>query len=92
MGRYTGTDYCSVHKLFIRGHEIATGGQNRTGNVEDWKEENWEQQLSIHAEILTEKAFLPLLIIVIYKLYAITRMYNFAINYLRRNAVRYRLY
>ena len=55
----SGSDYCAVHKMYVRGHEIATYGVNRTGNTEDWTELDWEQQFVDHAELMVEKAFLP---------------------------------
>lgn len=55
----SGSDYCAVHKLYVRGHEIATYGVNRTGNTEEWTEFDWEKQFIDHAEEMVEKAFLP---------------------------------
>ncbi|KAK2183214.1 hypothetical protein NP493_320g02062 [Ridgeia piscesae] len=55
----SGSDYCAVHKLYVRGHEIATYGINRTGNTEEWTEFDWEKQFIDHAEEMVEKAFLP---------------------------------
>ena len=55
----SGTDYCSVHKMYVRGHEIASGGMNRTGMTEHWTKLEWDNQLGTAATDLTDKAYLP---------------------------------
>ncbi|KAI0211048.1 hypothetical protein LSAT2_004157 [Lamellibrachia satsuma] len=55
----TGSDYCAIHRLYVRGHEIATGGFNRTGNTEGWTPLDWERQLADHQTRLVEESYLP---------------------------------
>ena len=55
----SGSDYCAVHRLYTRGHEIASYGRNRTGQTEGWTEFDWEKLFADHQEEMTEKAFLP---------------------------------
>ena len=55
----SGTDFCTVHKLYVRGHEIASGGMNRTGMVEDWMSLEWDNQIGALVAELLDKAYLP---------------------------------
>ncbi len=42
-----GSDDCLVHKLYVRGHEIALAGMNRTGSTTttEWGETEWERAI-----------------------------------------------
>lgn len=52
------SDYCEIHKLYVRGHEIATQGFNLT-NYEDWSKERWKAQVAEHRDFLTKFAYIP---------------------------------
>ena len=48
-------DYCSVHHLYVRGHEIATYGINGT-NIEGTKNIDWTERFLTHKFLLTQNA------------------------------------
>ena len=40
-----GSDDCSVHKLYVRGHEVALSGLNRTSQVDSWGVDKWSDSI-----------------------------------------------
>lgn len=57
-----GSDDCVVHKLYVRGHEIALAGINRTngGVVDSWGLGDWERNIDEQLEALTVRSRIPL--------------------------------
>lgn len=52
------TDYCEVHQLYVRGHEVATQGFNST-YTGDWTKQQWEDQMVGHRDKLRKSAHIP---------------------------------
>jgi hypothetical protein len=40
-----GSDDCSIHKLYVRGHEIALSGLNRSTQVDGWGVDRWTDSI-----------------------------------------------
>ena len=57
LGQYTAS--CSLHQLYVRGHEIAVQAHN-TSWPDAWTKQKWANQISGFRDFLSKSAYVPL--------------------------------